>query len=167
MAAPKPPAELALAPMACVWGDLTLAYRWRSRSLRDQRPASKRARLSADSAGPGSETASRRAVAAPLLRPRARDDRGSRQSIAVSSVRSLTNPLFEDRGGVILVEFDQLHELALGAVVAPREQRLHEFVMARVGLDEDAFARLAGAIRRPQCGRLTSCAARVRQRDCA
>src|ERR1700722_6209692 len=43
-----------------------------------------------------------------LPAPRPRDDQDSRRSIEVSSVRSLTNPLLEDRCGVALVEFDQL-----------------------------------------------------------
>src|ERR1700722_14648157 len=97
--------------------------------LRDRRAPSKRAWQSAGSAGSGDEMASPRAEGAPFPRERARDDRGSRQSIAVSSIRSLTNPLFGERGGGILLEFDQLLQLALGTVVTSREQRLHEFVL--------------------------------------
>ena len=53
---------------------------------------------------------------------------------------------------MILVEVDQFLQPALGTIVAPREQRLHEFVSTGVGLDEDAFAGLT--VRSPQCGRL-------------
>src|SRR3984957_10557354 len=122
-------------------------------------------RPSANLAGFGGETGSPRAVAVPFLRPCSRGGQDSRLSKAVSSVRSLTNPLFENRSGVVLVEFDHLHELALGAVVASGEQGLHELVSIGFGLDEDAFAGLTGAVRPPQCGHLASgCAARVRQR---
>src|ERR1700722_5151765 len=125
-------------------------------------------RPSANLAGFGGETASPRAVAAPFLRPRSRGGQDNRLSKAASSVRSLTNPLFENGSGVVLIEFDHLHELALGAIVASGEQRLHELVSIGFGLDEDAFAGLTGAVRRPQCGRLASgCAAPVRQRGWA
>src|SRR4029077_859214 len=133
------------------------------RSPCDRRPASNRARCSAGLAGFGGETASLRAAAAPFLRPRSRGGQDRRLSKAVSSVRSLTNPLFENRSGVILIEFDHLQQLALGAIVASGEQGLHELVPIGTGLDEDAFAGLTGAVRRPQCGRLANgCAARVR-----
>src|SRR6202789_3515841 len=123
-------------------------------------------RPSANLAGFGGETASPRAVAVPFLRPCSRGGQDSRLSKAVSSVRSLTNPLFENRSGVVFIEFDHLQQLALGTIVAAREQRFHELVSIGVGLDEDAFAGLS-AVWRPQCGRLASGgAARVRQRGC-
>src|SRR3984957_2107189 len=155
--------------MARLGEQLRWVFRLRPpRSPGDRRPPSTRAWHSAGSAGFGGERASPRAAETSFPRLGARDDRGSRQSKAVSSVRSLTDPLFEDRGGVILIEFDQLLQLALGTVVASREQRLHEFVLIGTGLDEDALAGLTVAAWRPQCGRLASGrAAPVRQRDCA
>src|ERR1700733_13595298 len=121
-------------------------------------------RPSANLAGFGGETASPRAVAAPFLRPCSRGGQDTRLSKAASSVRSLTNPLFENRSGVVLIEFDHLHELALGTIVASGEQRLHEFISIGVGLNEDAFPGLTVAVRRSQCGRLASGrAARIRQ----
>ena len=88
------------------------------------------ARRSARSAGFEGETANSRFAAAPFLPARGRDDRDSRRSKAVSSVRSLTNPLFENRGGVVLIELDEFLQLALRAVVAPRQQRLQKRVAA-------------------------------------
>src|ERR1700727_1090585 len=149
--------------MGCAGEPLLLLFR-RPRSLCDRRSAANRARCFGGLAGFGGETASPRVAAAPLLRPRSRGGQDSRLSKAVSSVRSLTNPLFENRSGVVLVEFDHLHELALGAVVASGEQGLHELVSIGFGLDEDAFAGLTGAVRRRQCGHLAGGrAARVRQ----
>ena len=55
---------------------------------------------------------------------------------------------------MVLIEVDQLLQLALWTVVAPREQRLDERVVARVGLDENAFAGLTVSVRRAERGRL-------------
>src|ERR1700689_4215441 len=149
--------------MACAGESLLLAFR-RLRSPCGRRSASNQARCFARLAGFGGETASPRAAAAPFLRPRSRGGQDNRLSKAVSSVRSLTNPLFENRSGVVLIEFDHLHELALGTIVAAGEQRFHELVSIGGGLDEDALAGLAGPVRRPQRLRLDGGgAARVRQ----
>ena len=65
---------------------------------------------------------------------------------------------------MVLIEFDHLHELALGTIVAPGEQRLHELVSIGVGLDEDAFAGLTAPSGAPNAGVWPAGrAARVRQ----
>ena len=101
------------------------------------------------------------AAAAACLRARFWSGQDNRLSKAVSSVGPLANPLFENRSGVVLIEFDHLHQLALGAIVASGQQRLHKLVSIGLGVDEDAFAGLTAAVGRPQRGRLASGARRV------
>src|SRR5262245_3875852 len=118
----------ALGSMAYVGRSLHSALRRRRPpSPRGRRPASERAPRPAGLAGFGDEMASPHGAAARYRLSGSPDDQDSRRSIAVSSVRSLTDPLFEDCGGVILVELDQLQKLAFGPVIAPGDQRLHEF----------------------------------------
>ena len=88
-----------------------------------------------------------------------RYDPDSRRSALASSVRSLTNPLFENCGGLVLIEVDELLQFALRAIVPAREQGLEELVATVIGFDKEV---LAGLRRRER--RSSASAARLRSR---
>src|SRR5271166_3525261 len=79
--------------------------------------------------------------ATPSRPERVQYGRDSPRSVRVSSIRSLTNPLFDDGDGLILIKFDELDELALRSFVALREERFQIFVALGVRLDQEVPAR--------------------------